>query len=91
MKSGTVFILMSRAAIVNFKDLIKRIKKGDIYVATDVFPDEPVKKNDPIRKLKNTLFSAHRAGALEEAFYNMGEIVLKGYEANFKKYATKIL
>ena len=68
---------MSRAAVVNFKDLIARVKKGDIYVATDVFPEEPVRKNDPIRKVKNILFSAHRAGALTEAFYSMGDIVLK--------------
>ena len=77
MKPNSLFILMSRAAVVNFKDLIKRVKKGDIYVATDVFPEEPVRKNDPIRKVKNILFSAHRAGALTEAFYSMGDIVLK--------------
>ena len=77
MKSNSLFILMSRAAVVNFKDLIKRVKKGDIFVATDVFPEEPVRKNDPIRKVKNILFSAHRAGALEEAFFDMGNIVLK--------------
>ena len=40
---------MSRAAVVNFKDLKNRLKKGDIYAALDVFPEEPVKKNDPIR------------------------------------------
>ncbi len=77
MKPYSLFILMSRAAVVNFKDLIKRVKKGDIYVATDVFPQEPVRKNDPIRKVKNILFSAHRAGALTEAFFSMGNIVLK--------------
>ena len=77
MKPNSLFILMSRAAVVNFKDLIDRVKKGDIYVATDVFPEEPVRKNDPIRKVKNILFSAHRAGALTEAFYSMGDIVLK--------------
>ena len=77
MKSNSLFILMSRAAVVNFNDLIKRVKKGDIFVATDVFPKEPVAKNNPIRKVKNILFSAHRAGALETAFYNMGNIVLK--------------
>ena len=65
IKPNSLFILMSRAAVVNFKDLIKRVKKGDIFVATDVFPDEPVKKKDPIRKLKNILYSAHRAGALK--------------------------
>ena len=77
MKSNSLFILMSRAAVVNFNDLIKRVKKGDIFVATDVFPKEPVSKNNSIRKVKNILFSAHRAGALETAFYNMGNIVLK--------------
>ena len=53
------------------------LKKGDIYAALDVFPEEPVKKNDPIRKLKNVLFSAHRAGALDEAFKEMGNIVFE--------------
>ena len=77
MNSNSLFILMSRAAVVNFNDLIKRVKKGDIFVAIDVFPKEPVAKNNPIRKVKNILFSAHRAGALETAFYNMGNIVLK--------------
>ena len=77
MKSNSLFILMSRAAVVNFKDLKNRLKKGDIYAALDVFPEEPVKKNDPIRKLKNVLFSAHRAGALDEAFKEMGNIVFE--------------
>ena len=77
MKPNSLFVLMSRAAVVNFKDLIKRVKKGDLLFATDVFPKEPVTKNDPIRKVKNILFSAHRAGALESAFFNMGNIVLK--------------
>tara|TARA_B100000700_G_scaffold38880_1_gene38891 strand:- start:1116 stop:2138 length:1023 start_codon:yes stop_codon:yes gene_type:complete len=89
MKSNTLFILMSRAAVVNFKDLIKRLKKGDIFAATDVFPDEPVKKNDPIRKVKNILFSAHRAGALESAFFNMGNIVLKDMDLISKSLQPK--
>ena len=33
--------------------------------------------NIPIRKLKNVIFSPHRAGALDVAFKNMGEIVIK--------------
>ena len=89
IKSNTLFILMSRAAVVNFKDLIKRIRKGDIYVATDVFPHEPVKKNDPIRKVKNILFSAHRAGALKSAFFNMGDIVLKDMDLISKNLQPK--
>ena len=80
---------MSRASDVNFKDLIIRLKKGDIFAATDVFPEEPVKKNDPIRKVKNILFSAHRAGALESAFFNMGNIVLKDMDLISKNLQPK--
>ena len=89
MKPNTLFILMSRAAVVNFKDLVTRLKKGDIYVATDVFPEEPVRKNDPIRKVKNILFSAHRAGALKEAFFEMGNIVLKDMDLILKNQKPK--
>ena len=90
MKSNSLFILMSRAAVVNFKDLINRLKKGDIFVATDVFPEEPVRKNDPIRKVKNILFSAHRAGALKTAFFNMGDIVLSDMNLISKNLQPKL-
>ena len=75
LKKNSCLILMSRAAVMNFKDFYSRVKKGDIFAALDVFPTEPVNKNDPIRKLKNVLFSAHRAGALNGAFTEMGDIV----------------
>ena len=89
MKPNTCFILMSRAAVVNFKDLINQVKKRKIFVATDVFPEEPVPKNSSLRKIKNTLFSAHRAGALKSAFFDMGEIVLKDMSLIIKNKKPK--
>ena len=77
MKQNSCLLILSRANVVNFKDLLKISKKRKIKVATDVFPEEPVKKDDPIRKSKNILFSAHRAGALKSVFYEMGEIVFE--------------
>ena len=54
------------------------------------FPEEPVKKNDPIRKVKNFLFSAHRAGALiSDTFAEMGEIVLEDMRLISKNLTTK--
>ena len=76
MKPGSSFILMSRAAIINFKDLYIHLKKNRNFAGIDVFPLEPVSKNDPFRKLKNVIFSPHRAGAINSAFKEMGEIVL---------------
>ncbi len=77
MKKNSCLLILSRANVVNFKDLLQISKKRKIKVAIDVFPEEPVKKNDPIRKSKNILFSAHRAGALKSVFYEMGEIVFE--------------
>ena len=75
LKKNACLILMSRAAIINFPDFYKKLKSSQIYAAIDVFPIEPVDKNDPIRKLSNVIFSAHRAGALNIVFKNMGKIV----------------
>ena len=75
MKANSCLLLLSRANVVDFNDLNDVLKKGKIKVATDVFPDEPVKKTDIIRKQKNILLSAHRAGALNSVFFEMGEIV----------------
>lgn len=75
MKKNACLLILSRASVINFNDLISELKRGKIKVATDVFPEEPVKKNDPIRKQNNILLSAHRAGALDSVFFEMGEIV----------------
>ena len=75
LKNNSCFIVMSRAAIINFSDFYKKLKFNQIYAAIDVFPTEPVSKNDPFRKLKNVLFSSHRAGALDVVFKEMGNIV----------------
>ena len=75
MKENACLLILSRASVINFQDLNEVLKKDKIKVATDVFPQEPVPKNDPIRKQKNILFSAHRAGALDSVFFEMGDIV----------------
>ena len=76
IKDNTVFVLMSRAAIINFDDFYKFLKKRKVFAAIDVFPIEPVPKNHKIRKLTNVIFSPHRAGALDSAFTEMGDIVI---------------
>ncbi len=77
IKDSSTILIMSRAAVVNFDDLYKFLKKRDVFAAIDVFPKEPFPKNDPMRRLKNVIFSPHRAGALDVVFKNMGDIVIK--------------
>jgi phosphoglycerate dehydrogenase-like enzyme len=77
MQKGGKLILLSRAAVADFDALKHFAASGRIQVATDVFPEEPVAADDPIRKVPNMLFSAHRAGALTSALENIGKLVLE--------------
>ena len=80
MRQGAAFILLSRAEVVDFDALIGAVKSGHILAASDVFPQEPLAADHPVRSLKGFLRSAHRAGALDSAFKNMGDMVLEDME-----------
>ena len=85
LQSGSVFLLMSRAAVVDFPELVRQTKSGRIKAAIDVFPEEPVPVGDPIRDVPDLLLSAHRTGGMPEAMHLIGrmtvadaELVLRG-------------
>ncbi len=71
------FILMSRAAIVKFEDLVRCIREKRFAAAVDVFPTEPLKDNHEIRKLDNVLLSSHRAGAIPQAYEKIGNMIIE--------------
>lgn len=76
MRKGTSFVLLSRAGVVDFNALMAAVKSGHIRAASDVFPEEPLPADHPVRKLEGFILSAHRAGALDVAFKQMGKMVL---------------
>lgn len=75
MRKGAAFILLSRADVVDFPALTEAVASGHILAASDVFPEEPLPLNHPVRGIPGFLLSAHRAGALDVAFKRMGEMV----------------
>jgi phosphoglycerate dehydrogenase-like enzyme len=77
MRPGSAFILLSRAGVVDFDALMEAVRSGRIQAASDVFPEEPLPPDHPVRRLSGFLLSAHRAGAMDRAFKRMGEMVLE--------------
>ena len=82
---GSVFLLMSRAAVVDFPELLRQAAGGRLRAASDVFPNEPAPRDDPARAIEGLLASPHRAGALPQALFDIGrqtvadaELILKG-------------
>jgi phosphoglycerate dehydrogenase-like enzyme len=77
MRKGAALVLLSRADVVDFDALMAAVASGHIVAASDVYPQEPLPLDHPVRKLKGFIRSAHRAGALDSAFKKMGEMVLE--------------
>jgi phosphoglycerate dehydrogenase-like enzyme len=77
---GSILLLMSRAAIVDFDALTDLVAAGSFKAATDVFPEEPVASRDPVRDLEGMLLSPHRAGGIREAFLQIGRLVVTDLE-----------
>ena len=62
IRSGSVFVNVSRGAIVDSNALINRLKKNDIVASLDVFDPEPIPVDSEIRTLENVFLSPHIAG-----------------------------
>ncbi len=85
IRPGSIFLLMSRAGVVDFPEFLRQVESGRFRAATDVFPIEPAPPDDPVRKLEGLLLSPHRAGATPDALFEIGrqcvadaELILKG-------------
>ena len=59
------FLLMSRASVVDFSVHVELGRAGRFQAATDVFPVEPVAKDDPMRTVEGILLSPRRTVARE--------------------------
>ena len=85
LPDGAAVLLMSRAGVVDFPALLAEARSGRLRVATDVFPEEPVPADDPLRRIEGLLLSAHRTGGMKEALFEIGrmtvadaELILRG-------------
>ncbi len=58
--------------MVDFPAMLAQAVSGRIWIATDVFPGEPVEATDPVRRNDGLLLSANRAGAMVDALHDIG-------------------
>jgi phosphoglycerate dehydrogenase-like enzyme len=76
-----VFLLLSRSHVVDFDALTELLAAGRFRAGIDVFPQEPLPKDHPIRRVKHAVLSSHRAGAIGEGLQNVGHLVADDLEA----------
>ncbi len=81
MAPGSVVVLVSRAAVVDWAALLDAAASGRIRAAIDVFPAEPIPADERARTTQGTVLSAHRAGNVPEIWRRVGEMVADALEA----------
>jgi phosphoglycerate dehydrogenase-like enzyme len=81
IKEGSVLALMSRAHVVDFDALTDLVTAGRFRAAIDVFPQEPLPLDHPIRRAPGVVLSAHRAGSVERDLREIGRMVVDDLES----------
>jgi phosphoglycerate dehydrogenase-like enzyme len=76
-----VLLLMSRSHVVDFEALTDLLLEGRFRAGIDVYPQEPLPMDHPIRAAEHAVLSSHRAGAIDEAIRNIGHLVANDIEA----------
>jgi phosphoglycerate dehydrogenase-like enzyme len=79
--SDAVFVLLSRSHVVDFDALTELLLAGRFRAGIDVFPQEPLPADHPIRRAKHAVLSSHRAGAIGEGLLAIGRLVADDMEA----------
>ena len=63
MKRDAVLINTSRGAVIEEDSLVNAIRNGEIGGAClDVYEDEPLRQNSPLRNLQRVILTPHTAG-----------------------------
>ncbi|MFZ8932758.1 MAG: hydroxyacid dehydrogenase [Bacteriovoracaceae bacterium] len=77
MPSHSILVNASRGGILNEQDLYDTLKENKIRGAgLDVFANEPLEENSPLRELDNLVLTPHLGASTAEAQVRVGEMVI---------------
>lgn len=76
IRPDSVFVLLSRSHVVDFDALTRLVGAGWFRAGIDVFPEEPLAADHPIRKAEKAVLTSHRAGTTNESIAAIGEVVV---------------
>lgn len=80
MRQQALLVVISRAHLVDFEALMEAVAQGSIRAAIDVYPEEPLPADHPVRALPGVLLSSHRATSIRRERRAMGRMVADDLE-----------
>jgi len=89
MRDNSVFVNVSRGAIVQTDALIATLREGRIVAALDVFDPEPIPEDSPIRDMRNVFLTPHTASATKATQSRNFTIMVDELERFFGGHETR--
>jgi phosphoglycerate dehydrogenase-like enzyme len=89
MRDETVFVNVSRGAIVQTDALIAELRRGRIVACLDVFDPEPIPVDSPVRDMPNVFLSPHIAGVTAAGGPRFFRIMVDELERFFGGHETR--
>jgi phosphoglycerate dehydrogenase-like enzyme len=81
MPDGGVFVNIGRGSVVDEAALIRVAREGRLQIALDVYEDEPLSTDSPLRGLPNVTLLPHLAGPTRDCRRDCGALALKNLHA----------
>ncbi len=72
MKDGSHLINTARGPIVDTEALLAELKRGRLFAALDVYEEEPLPADHPLRGLENCLLFPHQGGPTDDYRFRCG-------------------
>lgn len=76
MQKTSLLVVISRAHLIDFEAVVDAAADGQIKLAIDVFPDEPLAASHRLRSLPNVILSPHRAAAVAGGRQLIGRMIV---------------
>ena len=76
LRPGTVLVNVARGELIDEDALLARLAQGDIIAALDVYNEEPLPKDHPLRSVANAILTPHHASTTVQEERRMGEQAL---------------
>ncbi|MFW6456965.1 MAG: NAD(P)-dependent oxidoreductase [Planctomycetota bacterium] len=67
IQEGALILNASRGSVIDQEALIRNLRERRLWAALDVYEDEPLPDDSPLRKLDNVILTSHMAGPTPES------------------------
>jgi len=81
LHSNAIIINTARGAIIHTEDLLEISYEKNLFLYLDVYEDEPLSANHPLRKYERAVLTPHIAGPSDDALPYLGKAVIENITA----------